>query len=189
METISERKFAWSIVALYIVLIFLMLGDVVLMMDIAERKLGQNLDIMLSYLPYLFIAFILFYLVFIKREKRLSYYFFLVIIILCIFFVVKFLDSDPTRIYPVEKVHLVEYGILGALSFWAVSLHRFGLIASYVLVFLIALIVGSIDEIVQHFLPLRYFDIRDIFVNFNSGVLGAVIYGGVLMEGDESVNT
>lgn len=68
---------------------------------------------------------------------------------------------------PVEKVHLVVYGLLG---FWVgqawpgrEQLHK-------ALAFILA--AGGTDELIQYFLPMRHGDLTDVLFNFSGGVLG-----------------
>lgn len=70
---------------------------------------------------------------------------------------------------PIERIHFIEYGVLGWLSYWA-----FGKKA---IIYVIT--VGIIDELIQGALPNRFFDMRDIMMNIVGGGLGMVmwIYG------------
>lgn len=66
---------------------------------------------------------------------------------------------------PVERVHFVEYGVLGWLSYRA-----FGKKAVIYVIF-----IGIIDELIQGVLPDRFFDLRDIFMNITGGGIGIVM--------------
>lgn len=63
---------------------------------------------------------------------------------------------------PIERIHFIEYGILGWLSYWA-----FGKKA---LIYVVT--IGIIDELIQGALPNRIFDTRDILMNVIGGGLG-----------------
>lgn len=63
---------------------------------------------------------------------------------------------------PVERIHFIEYGVLGWLSYWA-----FGRKA-----FVYVITIGIIDELIQGVLPNRFFDMRDILMNIVGGGLG-----------------
>lgn len=177
LEKFSPSKVVWSIVLLYILLIFITLGDVVMIMDFAERKLGDYFNPILGVSPYFFMAAFLFYITLVKKEKRPSRYIFLILIVIGFFFIMRLLY------YPAEKVHLIEYGILGALVFWAVSIHKVDIVLCYIAAIVVSLVVGGADEIIQGFLPFRVFDFRDIMINNLSGALGAVVYAGFFREG------
>ena len=68
---------------------------------------------------------------------------------------------------PVEKVHLLEYAILGSL--WERS---FSGTWGWLLALVAVSLSGIVDETIQYFLPNRVFDVRDIFMNVISGVYG-----------------
>ena len=78
---------------------------------------------------------------------------------------------------PEEKVHLVEYAILGFLLFKDFFKGRIKLFLS---IFFL-LIVAFADELFQLFLPDRYFDFRDIIFNSVGGFTGW-IFGKFLLK-------
>lgn len=69
---------------------------------------------------------------------------------------------------PIERIHFVQYGLLGWMAYWAAGKHKWA--------FFIALIyvvtIGVLDEVIQGILPNRYFDWRDIWMNIIGGCLG-----------------
>jgi hypothetical protein len=72
---------------------------------------------------------------------------------------------------PIERVHLLEYGVLGWLAWRAVRQHvtprvAFGLAA------LLTAALGWGEELVQWVTPGRYYDLRDVAMNALGGVLG-----------------
>jgi len=73
--------------------------------------------------------------------------------------------------YPAEKIHFLQYGILAFLVYRALRISRTE-IWSYTLTLLICGILGSIDEGIQHLLPKRYFDMRDVYFNILGSGLG-----------------
>ena len=77
----------------------------------------------------------------------------------------------------VERLHFLEYGILGIIVFWAV-----GYPTGYrlFLAFMGVVAAGGVDEMIQYFLPNRYWDIRDIWFNALGGGLG--LWLGVLLK-------
>jgi VanZ family protein len=76
--------------------------------------------------------------------------------------------------FPVERLHLVEYGLLGALAWGATSGEgRIPLRALRVVVFVSA--VGFLDEVLQGVISGRYYDNRDLIVNMVAGFLGAAV--------------
>ncbi len=71
---------------------------------------------------------------------------------------------------PEEKVHLVEYALLGLL--WERS---FTGPKGLWLAFFLVTVSGILDEVIQYFLPNRVFDPRDIVMNVTSGVFGVCL--------------
>lgn len=175
---ISEKKAAWSIVILYVTLIFITLGDIVPMVEFAQKKFGSYFNLAMSLLPYLFFFSFFIYIALIKRDKNPAKYIYFILILIAFFLIMRFLR------YPVEKVHLIEYSIFGALFFWITTLYGFSILGSYGATVIAALLVGGADELVQSFIPSRFFDVRDILINFQSGVLGAAVYAGFFREVD-----
>ena len=69
----------------------------------------------------------------------------------------------------VERIHFIEYAVLGILISRAVNVINLqGIIYTGFLVTLI----GAVDEIIQWFLPNRVGDIRDVFMNSVGGLSG-----------------
>ena len=69
----------------------------------------------------------------------------------------------------VERIHFVQYAVLGLLISRAVNVRALnGIIYTGCLVTLI----GAVDEIIQWFLPNRVGDMRDVFMNSLGGLSG-----------------
>ena len=179
IEIPTEKKTAWSVVLLYIVLIFTSLGDVVAVVEFAESKLGNIFNIIMNISPYIFFLGLSFYIISIKRERRPARYVYLILVLIAFFFLKEYLS------FPIEKVHLIEYSIFGALFFWAVSVSGLSLLGSFMVTVIASLVVGSADELVQALIPSRYFSMKDLLINFQSGILGAAVYAGFVREEDE----
>jgi len=78
-----------------------------------------------------------------------------------------------------EKVHLIKYGLLGALAINDFLKIGKRIYLSVLLSLLYVLIVSSIDETVQYFLPYRVGDLRDIGFALIGGVWGMGLYMSV----------
>ena len=76
-----------------------------------------------------------------------------------------------------ERVHFIQYGLLGLLVSRAYIISSFKMLLASCL-FLMT--VGLVDEIIQWYLPNRYGDIRDVMMNSLGGVsalwLGQFLY-------------
>ena len=81
---------------------------------------------------------------------------------------------------PYEFTHLPEYAILSILIIKALYKEKRSTFIknSYFLSGLITGIIGTGDEVYQHFLPNRFFTWDDILLNILGGILGLVIFWG-----------
>ena len=68
-----------------------------------------------------------------------------------------------------ERVHFIQYGLLGLLVSRGYKIGTFKILLASGL-FIMS--VGLVDEIIQWFLPNRYGDIRDVVMNSLGGVSG-----------------
>ncbi len=111
---------------------------------------------------------ILFLLFKTRTIKKISTYFLLLAVsVLLGYFLITIKIAE-------EKIHFLEYGFLSFLTFRAINLDvksKF----SYLFTFFLVSTLGWIDEIIQHFLPNRYFDLRDIIFNIIGGAIGILI--------------
>ena len=98
---------------------------------------------------------------------------------------------------PYEITHFPEYGVLGILVMRALSPAKDSqaikekktiiIQNSYFYGGLITGIIGTVEEIYQHFLPNRFFNWYDILLNVVGGVLGLLIFWA--MENKSSANS
>jgi hypothetical protein len=73
----------------------------------------------------------------------------------------------------VERIHLIEYGVLPWLIWRAIGLEVS--IERVVVVWVLSANVGVFDELIQHFTPGRYGEIRDVMINWMSCTLGMAL--------------
>ena len=90
-----------------------------------------------------------------------------------------FLGDWLGRFLTVEQIHLVEYAGLGAVAAlflrttarpWRVFFRLAGIVAA----------VGLADEILQFFLPQRFFQWSDVLLNWIGGLVGLAIVGVIV---------
>lgn len=92
---------------------------------------------------------------------------------------VVYLTFDLAKSAPDEAVHFVQYGVLSVLLYRA-FVHRIRDYSIYVAATIAGALVGMIDETVQWLTPERYFDTRDIWLNFvASGLVQVAIAAGI----------
>jgi hypothetical protein len=101
----------------------------------------------------------------------------LLIFLLCAAFLVSAL--------PEERLHFLTYGLAGWLICWGLeeqphsptsSQDSTTLIQEWLLPCLLVWFAGSIDELIQWWLPNRVFDIRDIIFNGTAGITGVALF-------------
>jgi ABC-type xylose transport system permease subunit len=89
---------------------------------------------------------------------------------------------------PYELTHLPEYAILGMLILYAVKgrdrrrREKENETYLYFRSAMITGVLGTIDELYQGILPLRYFTWYDVFLNGIGGLLGLTIFWGIVRE-------
>lgn len=80
----------------------------------------------------------------------------------------------PTIKYPEERVHFVEYAVLGIMLYFALR-ETFQGRKLFVCIPIIIFLVGLGDELIQGILPNRVYQFTDVLLNFFGGVLGELI--------------
>jgi len=82
---------------------------------------------------------------------------------------------------PEERLHFLTYGLLGWLICWSVEAREknensLWLKTGWLLPCLLVWLAGGIDELIQWWLPVRVFDVRDIVFNGVAGMLGIALF-------------
>lgn len=177
MQIRKER--VWLSLGIYTLLILVTLPLTPLLLNIYYKKLSFPLGSVCYIIALIIFLTIVVYLKFIRKEYRISVYLW--------FFALSFVYAlliFRQRI-PAEKLHFFEYGLFSYFSHNAVEkddvvarLLRFK--NSYLIAFILVLVISSIDEFIQYLLPNRVGELSDVFLNAISGVLGLMIIGLVL---------
>ncbi len=116
------------------------------------------------------IFFIIFlFILFLKNKSFKENLIFLILTLILFIFVFS------TNI-PEERIHYIEYTILGVLTFKTFQKDSF---KNFVFYSLLILLIGAVDETIQFFLPNRVGDLRDVWMNFIGGLIG-LCYGKIL---------
>jgi len=74
----------------------------------------------------------------------------------------------------IEQTHIPLYGVLGVLAFRFFS-HRWRGLAHLWTSTTFCVIVGATDEVIQHYHPERWGDVRDVVINAASSVVGVTV--------------
>ena len=104
-------------------------------------------------------------------KKRMVLRGFLIISLLAVTLLIKAM--------PEERLHFLTYGLLGWLICWTIEAHpsaQPGKQYDWLLPCLLAWLAGTVDELIQWWLPVRVFDIRDIIFNGVAGMLGIALF-------------
>ena len=145
--------------------------------DNLNALLGGN-GVVVQYVMYSITGMaILYYLLFIKKEKSPITYLLFFLFIGIYFIMFKFEER------PGEKIHMAQYGLLGVLLYNAlkVDLDRFNR-KLYMYGSVICFITGGFDEVVQGILPNRTFTWHDVFINGASGIIALLLIRFNILE-------
>jgi len=178
MDKMMKRKLWWSIIGGYILLVYTTLGVVPGVWDFIDGLLGGNGAFVVMALLVAAGLVVLLHMVFIKKERDAKEY------LLFMLFLWAYLALGKIARMPVEKVHMIEYSILGFMAYNAlkIDLDRYEW-KLYIYGAVFCLVIGVVDEVIQGILPNRVFDFRDIFINVvSSFTVLAVIRFNILKK-------
>ena len=152
----------WVLIIIYVLFIYVSLpffpDFIRVLRNLISKELLNLLSLVLS------ISFFLLLSVWIYNKKYKAKQFLLIISPLLLLTYLS-LSLDVW----VERIHFIEYAVLGILISRAVNaINLQGIIYTGFLVTLI----GAVDEIIQWFLPNRVGDMRDVFMNAVGGLSG-----------------
>ncbi|MFC1570510.1 VanZ family protein [Candidatus Omnitrophota bacterium] len=176
------RKIWWTIISAYILLVYATLSVVSVMWEQIDGLLGGKGPVVVMLLVLLAAILVLVHMVFVKKEKGAKEY------LLFLLFLWVYLALWKIAKMPAEKVHLIEYSILGVMVYNALKIdidsYKWKL---YIFGGVFCIVIALIDEVIQGILPNRVFDFRDIFINVMSSLTALmVIRFNVLKEEPKS---
>lgn len=162
---LNSKKRLWIVITIYIAVIYSSLslmrsfiGFLYNSLGVETVEFGINSLLILSILAFL--IFISISINTYQKQKRL-------VLILVVMALGGGISMSVE--VPVERIHFLEYGILGYLVFKAT-------IDTWKLPFIFSLlfvsVIGMGDEIIQWFLPSRVGDLMDVCMNSFGGLLG-----------------
>ena len=169
-----SRKWRWLIVVVYTLSIYAFLPFGPKLWIYILKYNGELAGYLVITIIASFVIYFLFRLVMQKKVKDVYVYLTFFFIFLACIALFKYVC-----VYSSEKFHLFMYGALSGVVFYALELdiktNRI-----YIYTSLLVSVLGIIDEFIQFLLPMRFFDIRDIFLNWISGGLGILFIAFVL---------
>lgn len=177
MDKANTRKIWWAAVLLYLFLIYATLGYApVLWEALNEAVGGKGLGFVYAAGISVILAVFL-YVIFVKKERSPVKY-----LLLLVFSLILFILNN-LAIFPAEKIHLLEYVILGVLLYNAlkVDLDKYDT-RLYLWGCFICFVAGVIDEVIQLVLPGRFFDWKDVVLNVVSGITAFMVIRFNILE-------
>lgn len=150
---------------LYIILIFATIPYVPKIWGLVTKPLGKNTSSILNISYGLLGLGVTLFSYFKLQKKSLTFYAILGLLFLSYTYLLKNLNVT------VEKVHLLEYGLLSFLVYWAVN-SDMKWILTYGIILATVFIVGWADESIQMITPGRVYEFSDVLLNWKAGVLG-----------------
>jgi len=118
---------------------------------------------------YISVGFFFLYCIRTIRDRHLERYLCLVLIFIFMALGMKVLSTSMTWVNLIERIHLVEYGLLGIVAFGFFrnfSRRRIIHLWSVIFVFFVAIC----DEVLQHLLAIRTGEFRDVLINLLAGI-------------------
>jgi len=170
----SKRIRYWAVAAAWVLLIYSTLYIVRPICEFLRKNTPFNAVIWGSFA--LILAMITYYIAFRVRWKKVSSYLLFFGIAVCYVAILFWLKM------PEERIHLIQYGVLACLAVRALRLDMPPLV-SYGIAFVLTSILGLVDEMIQHILPNRYFDWKDVRLNAISAGLGLFLRMSIKKEG------
>ena len=168
----------WGGIAAYLAVVYATLGVAPRIWNALDALFGGLGIIFAVYLPAVLAGIaLLAYMFFKKEERRADSYFILLV------FVAVFFELTLLAVRPEEKIHLLEYGVLGVLLYNALKIDMDRLDPMlYIAGATFCFGAGLIDEVIQLYLPNRVFDWKDVVINFISGVMGLLIIRVIVLK-------
>ena len=161
LNLVSKNRL-WILIIIYVLFIYVSLPFFPAFISVLRNFISKELLNLLSLV--MSISFFLLLSVWIYNKKYKAKAFLLIISPLLLLTYLS-LSLDVW----VERMHFIEYAVLGLLISRAVDVKTLlGIIYTGCLITLI----GAVDEIIQWFLPNRVGDMRDVFMNFVGGLSG-----------------
>ncbi|MBI2470893.1 MAG: VanZ family protein [Planctomycetes bacterium] len=159
-------EWRWGIVAIYTGAIYAFLPFGTAFWVYVLRQWGNSINYLGLVITCVLGTYFLIYLIFQKQVKKLSVYLAFFAISCACLALLKYMCVAGA-----ERFHLLLYGILSVIVFWALKLHAKGN-RIYLYTIILVFLLGAIDEFIQGVLPMRVFDTRDIFMNWLSSGMG-----------------
>jgi len=169
----NERIKCWGFAVVWTALIYSTLYIVRPICEFLKKYTPFNVIVWAALV--LISAWIIYFIFFHLRWRRISSYLLFFGIVFCYSLTLLWLKI------PEERIHLIQYGILVCLVIRALRLDLRPL-AAYTGAFFLTSLLGFGDEGIQHIIPNRYFEWKDVILNSVSAGLGLLVWLSIHKE-------
>ena len=174
-EWSRSKSFVWSLIACYVTLIYSTLYIMRPILNFLKVTLKGYLNLGIVVMFFVILSLVLAHIISNRERYSVSQYLWFSFIC-CLYGIVIYILELPE-----EQVHFIEYGILSALIYVALT-HDINNRSIYFVSSLIVFVFGAIDEVIQWVLPNRIFDIRDLVMNGTAGILVQLLIAMVISK-------
>jgi len=165
-KNISSEYQAWTIVALWVVVLFLTVPVARILQTHMRSAFG---DSSFGYIVITIAAASALYLIFhLYRQHTKPQVAQIIWIVICTGLIITY--TIKLWANPIEAFHFIQYGVLAGLLFIALSWKHSNVLI-YLLVILATSIVGIVDEGLQWLMPNRVWGLSDIGINCMAGII------------------
>ena len=161
LNLVSKNRL-WALIIIYVLFIYVSLPFFPALIEVLRNFISKELLNLLSLA--LSISFFLLLSIWIYNKKYKAKQFLLIISPLLLLTYLS-LSLDVW----VERIHFIEYAVLGLLISRAVDVRK---LHEIIYTGCLITLIGAVDEIIQWFLPNRVGDMRDVFMNSVGGLSG-----------------
>lgn len=169
----KNKLFVWSLIGCYVTFIYSTLYVMRPILIFLKATLKGYLNLGVGVMFLILLSLVLAHIISNRERYSMSQYLWFSFIS-CLYGLVLYILELPE-----EQVHFIEYGILSALVYVALS-HGVKSKSIYIISAIIVFTFGTIDEIIQWVLPNRCFDIRDLVMNGIAGILVQLLIAMVI---------
>ncbi len=171
----QNKTFLWSLIACYVTLIYSTLYIMRPILNFLKMTLKGYLNLSVGIMFLIILSLVLAHIISNRERYSVSQYLWFSFIS-CLYGLVIYILELPE-----EQVHYIEYGVLSALIYLALT-HDINNVSIYIFSSIIVFVFGAIDEGIQWLLPNRVFDIRDIIMNGTAGILVQLLIAMVISK-------
>lgn len=174
-KLLQNKLFVWSLIGCYVTFIYSTLYIMRPILNFLKATLKSYLNLSVGVMFLIILSLVLAHIISNREHYSVNQYLWFSFIS-CLYGLVLYILELPE-----EQVHFIEYGILSALIYVALT-HDINNKSIYFLSAIIVFVFGTIDEVIQWVLPNRCFDIRDLVMNGIAGILAQLLIAMVIKK-------